>query len=97
MDLQREIQYLFNNIILPPQLPSEDDQDFASTLLLESFADTATWFARHSPDDAHFLWAGLARCMRCWLNVYSGGVLCEEKIKDAIKHMQTNGDKAFLI
>src|SRR5271170_2677084 len=91
MSIVDHLQFIINNIFLPPRLPQSDEEESGATALLSFFYYAAISFANQLSGNEREYWRRLGPNIRTWADVYDGGTPCETKIARTISAMCLDG------
>ena len=86
-----KVEYLINHVILPPQLPQQEDSESGVDLLLKICYECAGEVQRHSTGEGRSIWSTVQESIRKWQYLYNNETLCESAICEAIVQTKSQG------
>lgn len=89
---REELRYIVNHVVLPPELPQEDDSSVSyDDVLLRLVHITAVSFASQlSADDAR-LWEPIKKMLAQWIEIAQNGSIDDTTLDQALKHIGVGG------
>lgn len=89
---RKELRYIVNHVVLPPELPQEDDSSVSyDNVLLRLVHTTAVSFASRLSADEAWLWEPIKTMLAQWTRIAQDGSIDDMTLNQALEHIGVGG------